>query len=80
MTNSTPRKLTLDLSFLDEGTYQMDVWQDGPNAARFGEDFVKLNRNVRKGDKLTISMAHGGGWVARIRPLPNPVVAAAEVP
>lgn len=80
MTNSTPRQLTLDLSFLGEGTYRIDVWQDGPNSARFGEDFLKLNRNVRKGDKLTISMARGGGWAARIRPLPKPVVAAAEVP
>jgi alpha-glucosidase len=67
MTNWTARQLSVDLSFLDDGAYRMDVWQDGPNAHRFAEDYKKLTMNVRKGDKLSLNLAPGGGWVARIR-------------
>ena len=66
MTNWTPRELTLELNFLGEGTYRMDVWQDGPNAALFSEDCKKLTLETRKGDKVNVRMAPGGGWVARI--------------
>jgi alpha-glucosidase len=68
MTDWTPRELTVDLSFLGQGSYHMDVWQDGPNAARFAEDFARASREVRRGDQVAIRMAPGGGWVARIRP------------
>jgi alpha-glucosidase len=66
MTNWTARQLSVDLSFLDDGAYRMEVWQDGPNAHRFAEDYKKLTMNVRKGDKVNLNLAPGGGWVARI--------------
>jgi alpha-glucosidase len=66
MTNWTARQLSVDLSFLDDGAYRMDVWQDGPNASRFAEDYKKFTMNVRKGDKVNLNLAPGGGWVARI--------------
>lgn len=67
MTNWTPRDLTIDLSFLTEGIYEMEVWDDGANAARVGSDFRRRSHAVRKGDRITIQMAPGGGWAARIR-------------
>jgi alpha-glucosidase len=67
MTDWTSRELTLDLTFLGDGTHRMEVWQDGPNAARFGEDFIRFGRDVQRGDQVTVPMAPGGGWVARIR-------------
>jgi alpha-glucosidase len=66
MTNWTPRELTLELSFLGEGAYRMDVWQDGVNAARFAEDYIKLTHNVQNGDRVKLQLAPGGGWVAHI--------------
>jgi alpha-glucosidase len=67
MTNWTARDLTLDLAFLESGSYRLDAWQDGPNAASFAEDCKKTSLNVRKGDKLTLKLAPGGGWAARLR-------------
>lgn len=68
MTDWTPREFTVDLSFLGDGSYAMEVWQDGPNAARFAEDFARVSREVRRGEQVSIRMAPGGGWVARLRP------------
>jgi len=66
MTNWTPRELTLELGFLSDGAYRMDVWQDGPNAARVGDDYKKVTTKVHKGNRVQVRMAPGGGWVARI--------------
>ncbi|WP_408003156.1 glycoside hydrolase family 97 protein [Pyrinomonas methylaliphatogenes] len=66
MTDWTPRDLALDFSFLDQGEYQIDIWQDGVNADRIGNDYKRLSRRIRRGDRLVIHLAPGGGWVARI--------------
>jgi len=66
MTNWTPRDITLDFSFLPEGTYHIEMFQDGLNADRNGTDYKKVERTISKNDKLTIHLAPGGGWAARI--------------
>jgi alpha-glucosidase len=67
MTDWTPRELTVDLSFLPEGTYQLESWSDGVNADRNGQDFRYRTHQVSSGDKLTLKLAPGGGWAGRIR-------------
>ena len=67
MTSWTERDLTLDLSFLPAGDHQADIWQDGVNARRFGNDYKKVTRNVVRGERLQVHLAPGGGWAARIR-------------
>lgn len=69
MTNWTPRSINLDLSFLKEGNYTIDIFADGPNANRNGTDYTKTTRTITAKDKLTLEMAPGGGWVARISPV-----------
>jgi alpha-glucosidase len=59
--------LTLDLSFLGEGTYTMDAWADGPNADRDGRDYRKTTTTVTRGQRVEIQLAPGGGWAARLR-------------
>lgn len=66
MTNWTARELTLDFSFLDEGEYIAEVFRDGINADRDATDYKKELLKVKAGDKLSIKMAEGGGWAARI--------------
>jgi alpha-glucosidase len=66
MTDWTARDITLDFSFLPEGTYKMVLFQDGMNAERNGTDCKKVERTITRNDKLTIHMASGGGWAARI--------------
>jgi alpha-glucosidase len=68
MTNETGRTLSLDLSFLGSGSFSAEIWQDGPNAHRHGNDFRRSSVKVTKDTKLEIPLAPGGGWVARIRP------------
>jgi len=66
MTDWTPRELPLPLTFLPAGTFTAAIWQDGPNAARYGSDWQRVERRVTASDTLRIKMAAGGGWVARL--------------
>ena len=65
MTNWDSREITVDLSFLGDGTYKATVFEDGVNASRDGTDYVKKVITVTAKDKLTAKMASGGGWAAR---------------
>jgi alpha-glucosidase len=68
MTDWTARELQIDFSFLTEGNFQMEVYQDGPNANRYGSDYQRIQREINRLTKLKIKLAEGGGWVARIHP------------
>jgi alpha-glucosidase len=68
MTDENPREFTIDLSFLNDGNYTADIFEDGINADRYASDYKKASRQVSKDDQLTIKMAPGGGWVAIIKP------------
>ena len=66
MTDWTARNLQVDLSFLPEGDFTMEVYQDGMNADRYASDYKKTTVPVNKNTKLTLPLASGGGWAARI--------------
>jgi len=68
MTNWTPRELAIDLSFLPDGNYSMESYQDGVNADRYGSDYRQMKSQVNKSSKLKLKLAPGGGWAARIHP------------
>jgi alpha-glucosidase len=66
MTNWTPREIDIDLSFLPAGTYSMDAYEDGINAARNGSDYRQVKTRVDNTTKLKLKLEPGGGWAARI--------------
>ena len=66
MTNWTERDLTLDFSFLPAGNYTAEIFKDGVNANSNATDYKKQIIKINAGDKLTIHLAQGGGWAARI--------------
>jgi alpha-glucosidase len=68
MTDWTPRSLDIDLSFLPDGNFTMDAYQDGINADRWASDYKKTTSSVNKRAKLKLNLAPGGGWAARIHP------------
>jgi len=68
MTDWNARDLELDLSFLPVGEYSMDIFQDGINADRHAQDYKHTKTSIRTEDKMTIHLAPGGGWVARLSP------------
>jgi alpha-glucosidase len=64
MTDWTARSLNVDLSFLGEGTYEIEIMQDGLNAEVSCNDYKRIVKQVTKADKLKIDLAKGGGWAA----------------
>jgi alpha-glucosidase len=66
MSDWTPRELEVDFSFLPDGNFTMDAYQDGVNADRMAGDYKKIAMQVNKGTKLKIKLAPGGGWAARL--------------
>ncbi len=68
MTDWTPRELDVDFSFLPDGNFQMEAFQDGVNADRMGSDYKMTKTQVNKTTKIKIKLAPGGGWAARIVP------------
>ena len=64
LTNWDERELELDLSFTGGG--KMTVFQDGVNATKMAEDYKKVETTLPAGGKITVKMAPGGGWAAKI--------------
>ena len=63
------RELEVALDFIGEGEYDAQIFMDGVNANRWGEDYKLEKTVVRKGDVLLVRMADGGGWVAILKPV-----------
>jgi alpha-glucosidase len=62
----TPLDFTVSLSFLNAGTYDIEAASDGINAARNPQDYRIDNRDVTRNDSVKLSLAPGGGFLARI--------------
>lgn len=65
MTNWKPRDISVDLSFLGDGSYKAIIFEDGINANKDATDYTTQTITVTAKDKLNIKMASGGGWAAR---------------
>ncbi|WP_423128391.1 glycoside hydrolase family 97 protein [Gaoshiqia sp. Z1-71] len=66
LTNWDKRELTVDLSFLDEGNYQLEIFRDGINADRAARDYKKEIVPLPANKKLGVTMMPGGGFAAKI--------------
>nr|WP_321408479.1 glycoside hydrolase family 97 protein [uncultured Carboxylicivirga sp.] len=69
MTDYDARTLKIDLSFLEDGEYEIEIMQDGLNAGKAAVDYVHLKKKVNKSSELEIPMVSGGGWAAICRKL-----------
>jgi len=68
MSDWTARDLDLDFSFLPDGNFSVDAYQDGTNADRQASDYKLVKLQVNKTTRLKIHLAPGGGWAAHLRP------------
>ncbi len=66
LTNWDARDMELDLSFLGEGEYKAEIFEDGINADRVGKDYKHKVIRIPANKKLNIHMAPGGGFIMRI--------------
>lgn len=71
--DATAREVTVDFDFLDPGrTYRATIWKDGEGATFETEARHRIaydRRTVRKGDRLTLWLAPGGGAAVRLQPV-----------
>lgn len=68
ITNDDARTIEIKTDFLKGGKYQVEVVEDGINAATAATDYKIIKKTINAGETITIKMAPGGGWVARIVP------------
>jgi alpha-glucosidase len=62
LTNWTGRTVKFTLDFLAAAKYKATLFTDGINANRIGDDYVKVTKEVSKGDVMEIELAKGGGF------------------
>jgi len=67
MTDWTARKFDIDLSFLGEGKYEIQIFKDGINTDRNAMDYKFEKDIVQKDSAIKISMSSGGGWAAILK-------------
>ena len=67
LTDWNARDLELDLSFLGSKTYNGKLFKDGVNAHRSGRDYKAVNLQAKKGDKIKIHLAPGGGFALTLK-------------
>lgn len=65
MTDWNEMDYTLDLSFLPEGKYSVEVFRDGKNADRAACDYARDRSTLSNPKSIAIHMAPGGGWIAK---------------
>ena len=68
MTNWESRKLSVLLSFLGEGSYTAEIYEDGADADSNPKHVTIRKQTVRKGQTLTLQLAQGGGCAIRFIP------------
>lgn len=62
MTNWSSRELSIPLSFLNNGQYDLESLEDGINAGEHAADYKIAKRTVSANETLVIKMSQGGGW------------------
>jgi alpha-glucosidase len=62
MTDGTERTLSFELSFLEDGKYSADIWQDAPDANENPMNAERKQRQVSAQDSLSILLAQRGGF------------------
>ena len=66
LTNWDKRDKTVDLSFLGEGFYEIELFKDGINADRAACDYKRVVMPVPKDRQLKVTLFPGGGFAGRI--------------
>ena len=67
LNNSQRRKVSLDLSFLPAGQYQLTYWKDGKKADKQYKDLEHKSVKFNAQKPLVIDLAGSGGYVAIIK-------------
>lgn len=69
MTNWDARSFSIDLNFIDDKKYKIEILKDGLNVTKHAADYQLMTQEVNKGQQLKIDMAAGGGYTAILTPI-----------
>jgi alpha-glucosidase len=67
MNNSTGKSIELKLDFLPSGDYEAETWADTKNSDENPMELKKTIHSVRSGERMKITLAKNGGFVAVIK-------------
>ncbi len=67
MTDWASRTMRIPLAFLGAGTYEAELYQDGPDADSRPVEVTILHASVTADSSLSVRLAKGGGVAARFR-------------
>ncbi|HBZ22714.1 MAG TPA: hypothetical protein DEO60_16385, partial [Bacteroidales bacterium] len=64
MNNSIGRSVDVNLNFLPQGSYTIEMWADTKQSDKEPMELKKSEKSVKSGDTIKITMAKNGGFVA----------------
>jgi alpha-glucosidase len=67
MNNSIGKSVDINLDFLPAGSYTMEMWSDSKKSDKEPMELRKSEKSGKSGDKIKVTMAKNGGFVAIIR-------------
>jgi alpha-glucosidase len=67
MNDTTAKKVTIQTDFLGEENWELEVWSDTGNSDKQPMEMKKAILKIKANDKIIVSMAKNGGWVAVAR-------------
>ena len=65
ITTAEARDCTLDTSFLGMGEWTAEMFGDAGDAKEDAQRYVHETRKIKAGEKISVHMAPGGGFVIR---------------
>ena len=71
ITNWEARELELPTSFLGEGEWKVEAFEDAPDADKNAEHYIRREFTLKAGELLKVKLAPGGGFAAKFAPIAN---------
>ena len=69
ITNWDARELELPTSFLGEGEWEVEAFEDAPDADTNAEHYIRREFTIKAGEPLKVKLAPGGGFAAKFAPI-----------
>ena len=66
ITNWDARELELPTSFLGEGEWEVEAFEDAPDADTNAEHYIRREFTIKAGEPLKVKLAPGGGLAAKL--------------
>ena len=69
ITNWEKREIELSTDFLKSGEWNVEAFEDAPDADVNAEHYVRRKFTIKAGENLKLSLAPGGGFAACLTPV-----------